>query len=364
MRRLSNKIRVSWKNQKQYNIFKSRQLIGILVLLISLYFFVVSLVQVSGFTSVYSYTLGFLFGYYSYFILAGLTYWGFSIAFNLDLYIERYLVRKYNRSFNFSWLVYLFFVCGLALIVESAQMIQANNNIFLGSKSFEASITTWWNDFTKFENPNPSLPAVNNSGVVVAILSALISSWTSYVFSIICGLIFIGYFFFYIYYGSIWTIIKNSQANKHQLKGAEILEHETKILDLDFENDHVLEQQTDDNMVDEQKTVTIAIDDVESFFDIENPFENDTDEATTFIATKIQEYNQEHNLLTKFDVRNNLSIDKRLLDPTTFEFELDIFDTLTSPLRNDRINLDVAIKPEPIEQPLVKEEEPLSHENN
>ena len=38
MRRLSNKIRVSWKNQKQYNIFKSRQLIGILVLLISLYF--------------------------------------------------------------------------------------------------------------------------------------------------------------------------------------------------------------------------------------------------------------------------------------------------------------------------------------
>ena len=77
MRRLSNKIRVSWKNQKQYNIFKSRQLIGILVLLISLYFFVVSLVQVSGFTSVYSYTLGFLFGYYSYFILGGLTYWGF-----------------------------------------------------------------------------------------------------------------------------------------------------------------------------------------------------------------------------------------------------------------------------------------------
>ena len=99
---IKSKIKTSINNQRQYRIFKSKQLIGLLIIIFASFFLVVSMVQVTGFTTLYSYTFGFLFGYYSYFILFSLVYVGLSLLFNIDIYIEKFIAKKYNRTLNFS----------------------------------------------------------------------------------------------------------------------------------------------------------------------------------------------------------------------------------------------------------------------
>ena len=339
--KLTNKLKVSFKNEKQYNIFKSKQLWGLLLTILAAYLLVVSMMQVSGFTTLYSYTFGFLLGYYSYFILFALLFVGLSTLFNLDIHIERFLARRYNRTFNLSWGAYLCLVFGIALVAESAVAISLEGKLFAGTKSFELAVLTWWKDFTGVHNPNPSLPDVWNSGLLPALVLALISSWSGYVFSILCGLLLVLYFGFYLYFGSIIGILRTAQTQKkhHWIKGEDLKEHETKILDLTFENDNVIDSKIDAELIDTKKTVTMAIANADTFFDADpvSTADSAATAETKFLETKTQEYNQHHELIKPFDIEQSLTVDQRLLDPDTFEFELDIFDTITVPITDEHL---------------------------
>lgn len=347
-KKIANKIKTSIHNRKQYQIFKSKQLIGLLIVIISTFFLAVSMVQVTGFTTLYAYTFGFLFGYYSYFILFALIYVGLSILFNIDIHIEKFIVKKYNRTLNFSWLVYLFFVIGIAMIVESSILISEENKLFLGDQMFDISLHDWWNDFTNSGNVNnAALPSTWNSGLLPSIFLSLIGSWSGLAFTIICGILFVFHFVFYIYFGSIIAIIRNSHTQKHKLKGQELVDHDTKILDLEFENDNnIIESKTDEDLVDFKKTVTISIDNVDNFFDVENPEIISENTQTDFLQMKTQEFNQQNNLIQDFNIEENLGVDQRLLNPETFEFELDIFDTITAPISNETITTEVNVENE------------------
>ena len=50
---IKNKIKNSINNQRQYRIFKSKQLMGLLIMIFASFFLVVSMVQVTGFTTLY-----------------------------------------------------------------------------------------------------------------------------------------------------------------------------------------------------------------------------------------------------------------------------------------------------------------------
>ena len=334
---IKSKIKTSINNQRQYRIFKSKQLIGLLIIIFASFFLVVSMVQVTGFTTLYSYTFGFLFGYYSYFILFSLVYVGLSLLFNIDIYIEKFIAKKYNRTLNFSWIAYLFCVIGISLVVESSILIHQEQKLFLNFEIFDITIHDWWSNFSNPEFTNPALPSVWNAGVLPSIFLSVIGSWSGLIFTIIIGFIFIFYFIFYVFYGSIITIIKNSQVEKHRLKGQELVEHDTKILNLDFENENTLDSKTDEDLADFKKTVTISINNVDNFFDVENQELISENTQTDFLQMRTQEFNQKNNLIEDFDIDESLNVDQRLFEPETFEFELDIFDTITAPISNEII---------------------------
>ena len=118
-------------------------------------------------------------------------------------------------------------------------------------------------------------------------------------------------------------------------------------MDLEFENDNnIIESKTDEDLVDFKKTVTISIDNVDNFFDVENPEIISENTQTDFLQMKTQEFNQQNNLIQDFNIEENLGVDQRLLNPETFEFELDIFDTITAPISNETITTEVTVENE------------------
>lgn len=333
---LKSKLQSFYSNQKKYKIFKSKQLLGLILTILSAYFFVVSIVQVSGFTTIYSYTFGFLFGYYSYFIFVALIYFGLTLIFNIDIWIEKFLAKRYNRIFNFSWFIYLLFVIGIALVIESSIQIHKNKNAFPGVDVFELSITNWWEIFTS--SSNASLPNVQNAGFIVNLCVSLIAFWAGFPVSIIIGVICILYFGYYLYYGSLITTIKNSKIDKNKMKKAEVMEHKTRILDLSFENDNILDNKEDlKQLGDEelQKTVTIDIDNVNNIFDVNEINKEQINEE--FIKDKTTEINIKNDIAQKFNIDDKLNEEKKHISNETFEFELDIFDTITETIVDDNI---------------------------
>lgn len=325
-----NKIRTFYSNQKKYKIWQSKQFIGLLFVFFTLYFFIVSIVQVVGFTTIYSYTFGLLFGYYSYFIFAAMIYIGLTLMFNIDIRVEKYLAKKYNKILNFSWISYIFFVIGVALIIESSILTVKGKNAFPGTDIFKLSIINWWDDFTS--SSNASLPNVWNSGIIVILCISFISSWAGFPVSIIIGIIMIAYFLFYCYYGSVIKIIRSSKSNKIKLKKDEIEEHKTKVLDLSFENNNQIEGNMDfvEDKDEFKKTVTIDIDDVNNIYSVNNINQEQNNEE--FINNKTQEINIKNNQIQEFDIEEKLTNDRMLSNVNTFDFELNIFDTITEPI--------------------------------
>lgn len=342
--RIYKKAKTALNNQRQYKIFKSKQLYGLLLVLLSSYFFIVSIVQVPGFTTIYSYTFGLLFGYYSYFIFAGFIYFGLSLLIDMDKKIEKFLVKKYNRAFHFSWIVYFFFVIGVALIIESSFFIHRRGP-FPGGNVFFQTIKDWWDGgsigFTSGNQATAVLPCTINSGFIPTIFISLIASWAGFPVTLVIGIIFFFYFWFYIYFGSLLKVIQNTKHDKSKLKKREIEEHKTKVLDLSFENENVLEKPSNlDNGQKFQKTVTLSIDNVNnSIFNIEDT--NEENKNHEFIEEKTKEFNFDNNLLQDFNIEKDLEKDKKLSNPETFEFELNIFDTITAPIADNDIDSEI-----------------------
>lgn len=335
-KKIVSKLKAKINNQKQYKIFKSKQLLGLILLLVASFLFLVSIIQITGFTTIYAYSFGFIFGYYSYFLFIGFIYYGLSLLFNIDIKIEKYLVKKYNRVFNFSWLVYLFFVIGISLVVESSIIIYKSGTVFPGIKAFNLIIDNWWNSF--ISSNNAWLPQTQNQGILMSILIPSFSSWAGNPVSIFLGVVLVLYFVFYIYYGSIITILKNSKNEKYiKLKGEKLEEHKTKILDLTFEDKDVNENKEIQNniFVEDKKTVTINVNDTDNFFPFDDPF-NEENKSKDFIKDKTKEFNLKHNLTTEFDISKKEERTKsNQTNSQTFNFELDIFNTKTQPIEKE-----------------------------
>ena len=90
MNLLKNKMRTSFKNRKQYQIFQSKQFLGIVLVALMVFLMVLSFVQIPGFSTINSYTFGMLFGYYSYFFYIGFIIYGLSQILQINIRLDYY----------------------------------------------------------------------------------------------------------------------------------------------------------------------------------------------------------------------------------------------------------------------------------
>ena len=346
----AKKIKTSINNQKQYKIFESKQFLGIILIVIFAFLFVVSIVQVRGFSTINSYTIGMLFGYYSYFIYVGFITLGLCYLFQIDLKIEKFIAVKFNRKFHFSWLPYLFFAMGIALIVESIIKIIETKTAFPGTNVFKHFFNDWWNDFTNKKGTIPNstslLPDVMNAGIIVSLFMSLLVSWSGYVVSIIIGLLFVAHFVYYIVYGSIIkqirTKIFGNPNKKDTVMKKEFEEYKTKIMDLSFEDTSgIIEKPNLEIISDvEAKTNSINISNSENIFPVTNPFEEEKiKDEDEFLIEKTNQINLEKNITTEFKLDELDKTNKIIPDIETFDFELDIFKTNTNTVDIDENGL-------------------------
>ena len=329
---LSKKIKASIRNQKQYKIFESKQFIGLILLVVFSFLFVVSIVQVRGLSTINSYTIGMLFGYYSYFIYIGFIVLGLCFLFQIDVKIDKFLSAKFKRKFHFSWVPYLFFSLGVALFVESIMKAIHGHTIFPGGGAFKQFFSDWWKNFTNDYGKEPGstslLPGIMNSGIVVALFMSLLVSWSGYIVSIIIGLLFIAHFIYYIFYGSLIKRIRikmfGDPNKKDVIKKEEFKEYETKIMDLSFEDNSGMIEKPNMEILSNvnAKTTTISID-PDNIYPVENPLDNIEKNEMDFVEEKTNQINLEKNLTQEFKIE--IPDEDEHKDIETFDFELDIF---------------------------------------
>ena len=352
------KIKISINNQKQYKIFKSKEFIGLLILVLSSFLLVVSFIQVPGFSTIPGYTIGLLFGYCSYFIYVGFIILGLSMLFQIDIRIDKLIAKKFSKKLHFSWITYLFFSVGIALIVESSIQIVNNTTVFPGPGAFKNFFSDWWKSFTQYNSEtskygNPALPYTWNSGIIVCLFMSLLVSWSSYIVSIIIGVLFICYFIFYTYKGSIIKLIKNKMFGdlnrKEVINKKEFEDYKTKILDLSFEDSNLsndnnfLVNNQNDSM--EIKTTTISFDNTKSIFSNEDIVISDHDELEKqMLEEKTTQLNLKNNLTSEFNLDSFENKYKDAPEIEGFDFELDIFQTAPNTLDIDELYLDVKDK--------------------
>lgn len=333
----SKKVKAAINNQKQYKIFSSKQFIGILMIVIFAFLMVVSIVQIRGLSTINSYTIGMLFGYYSYFIYIAFICFGLCLVFQIDIRIDKFLSTKFNHKFHFSWLPYLFFCIGVALVIESIIKAINDKTIFPGFGAFKDFFSDWWYSFTNHNATQSGstslLPGIMNSGIIVSFCMSMLVSWSGYIISIIIGLLLIAHFVFYIYYGSFIKIIKMKIAGgdptkKEVVKKEEFEEYKTKLLDLSFEDQSGIVEKPDLEIIQDvkAKTTSLEISNSENLFPMSDPFSNVEDnQNTAILQEKTSQINLDKKLTKEIDLDSKVQQDL-LSNYDTFDFELDIFD--------------------------------------
>ena len=311
---LKNKVKTSFKNRKQYQIFQSKQFLGIVLVALMVFLMVLSFVQIPGFSTINSYTFGMLFGYYSYFFYVGFIIYGLSQILQINIRFEKFIATKFNRKLYFSWLLYLLFAIGIALVVESIRQWVVDKRIFPADKAFSNFFGNWWDNFSnengKIPNSNPALPGIQNQGIVISLFMALVTSWTGYIVSIIIGLLLIAYFVYYVFYGSIIKKIRYQilgKTNKREIVTKEEFEdYKTKIMDLSFEDTSSIVNKPNNEITAHisPKTSTISITNSDLMFPVDNPF-NESNETNkqNFIESKTSELNLEKNNTNSYIVK-------------------------------------------------------------
>lgn len=354
------KLKISINNQKQYKIFKSKEFIGLLILILFSFLLVVSFIQVPGFSTIPGYTIGLLFGYCSYFIYVGFIILGLSMLFQIDIRIDKLIAKKFSKKFHFSWITYLFFSIGIALIVESSIQVKNNTTVFPGPGAFKNFFNDWWKSFTQYNSEtkqygNPTLPYTWNSGIIVCLFMSLLVSWSSYIVSIIIGVLFICYFVFYTYKGSIIKLIKTKMfgdLNKKEIVDKkEFEDYKTKILDLSFEDSNLSHNNNfsinNQNDLADLKTTTISFDNTKSIFSNEDiVVNNNIDFDKQMLEEKTTQLNLKNNLTSEFNLDSFENKYKDAPEIEGFDFELDIFHTSPNTLDIDELYLDVNEKKE------------------
>lgn len=340
--KLSKKFKVMIENQKQYKILGSKQFLGILLVFVFTFLMIVSMIQIRGLSTINSYTIWMLFGHYSYFIYVGFIILGLCYLFQIDTKIDKYLSMKFNRKFYFSWFSYLIFCIGFALIIESISMLVEKKDPFPGLNSFKQFFEDWWTSFSNGNGKNPNstawLPGTDNSGIIISFFMSIIVCWSGLFVSTIIGVLFVGYFVLYIFYGSIIKIIRTKifgdPTKKEISKREDIKNHKTKMLDLSFEDNGGFTNEISygrKRQTSSTNSVELNLKDANNDFPISNPYE-EIDNEKNNNSVELQEKTKQINLKnkkTKEFVLDDNKIKKEweeLNRSKTFDFELDIFD--------------------------------------
>ncbi|MGL6125122.1 MAG: hypothetical protein ACRC1F_01370 [Metamycoplasmataceae bacterium] len=231
IKRKKNKIGKDSKNN--YHIWSSGRLSSLILIGLSILFFILSIVEVPFLSAIPKYTFGLLFGYYSFVFYLFLIYYATCKLFNINIYIIKAISKI--RVFNYSWLSFFILVFGVILIIETSIYMTNNKSPFPGVEAWNINFNTWWKDFTISENALK--PNVNNSGVLVTLVLSTLYSIGGTIVSIIFSILLIFYYVFYLFFSSPLNKFSNKKENKKKIQ-KENNEYETKIVDLSFEDDH------------------------------------------------------------------------------------------------------------------------------
>ncbi len=230
-RKKIDKTRKFQKNN--YNIWTNGRLLSLILIGSSLLFLILSIIELPILSAIPGYTVGFLFGYYSYIFYFFIIYYSICKLFNINIY----LIKKISKFkvLNYSWLNVFILTFGIMLIIETSMYINNNNAAFPGVDAWTDNFTSWWKKFTSFNDPTK--PNINNTGVVISLILSILYSIGGTIIAIIFSLLLILYFIFYLLYSSPIKKIGSKRAAK---KRAAVLnqEYETKIVDLSFEDEN------------------------------------------------------------------------------------------------------------------------------
>ena len=219
--------------KNNYNIWGNGRLSSIILIGISILFFVLSIIEIPFLSAIPGYTTGFLLGYYSYIFYIFLIYYSTCKLFNINIYLIKIISKI--RVFYYSWLNFVILILGIMLITETSIYINNGNPAFPGISAWNDNFDLWWKQFTSF---NDALkPNMNNLGIIASFILSLFNSISGTIVTIIISIVLISYFVFYTIYSSP---IKNLGIKKNKKKKEERRrkEHETKIIDLTFEDDN------------------------------------------------------------------------------------------------------------------------------
>ncbi len=216
-----------------YNIWGNGRLFSIILIGISILFFVLSIIEIPFLSAIPGYTIGFFLGYYSYIFYIFLIYYASCKLFNINIFLIKIISKV--RVFHYSWLNITILTLGVMLIVETSMYISNGNPAFPGINAWSDNFNLWWTQFTSF---NDALkPSINNLGIIASFILSLLNSIGGTIITILIAILLISYFVFYTFYSSP---IKNLGLKKQKkIKDLDIKnEHETKIIDLTFEDEH------------------------------------------------------------------------------------------------------------------------------
>ena len=229
------KIDKTRKFQKNnYNIWTNGRLLSLILIGSSLLFLILSIIELPILSAIPGYTVGFLFGYYSYIFYFFIIYYSICKLFNINIY----LIKKISKFkvLNYSWLNVFILTFGIMLIIETSMYINNNKNAaFPGVDAWTDNFTSWWKNFTSFNDATK--PNIHNTGVVISLILSILYSLGGTIVAIIFSLLLILYFIFYLLYSSPIKKIGNKRAAKKRAADLN-QEYETKIVDLSFEDEN------------------------------------------------------------------------------------------------------------------------------
>ena len=216
-----------------YKLWTNGRLFSLILLGFSILMVILSIVKVPFFSIFPGYTFGLLFGYYSYIIYLFIIYYTLTTLFNIKIYIIKFISKF--KNLYYSWLNFSILILGIIILIETSFYIHNKCTVFPGINVWKTNFNNWWESFTT--NKNPLLPNMNNSGIIINIITSLLYSIGGVIITIIISFLLIFYFIFYLFFSSPLKKINNIKTQKIEEKRKK-KEHETKIVNLSFEEEN------------------------------------------------------------------------------------------------------------------------------
>ncbi|MGL4343470.1 MAG: hypothetical protein ACRCRZ_02815 [Metamycoplasmataceae bacterium] len=263
------------KKKLNYNIYNRKKVLGTIFLILFSFLFILCFVQLPYLTTIHSYTIGYLFGNYSYFIYLVFIFKSLDLIFNINIHIQKYLKKYFKKiNFHFTTINFIILILGIAFISEGIYNWVNISQQQVGIEIWEINFNNWWNNF--ISSKNVLLPNFKNQGVMIIFLVTLFSFWSGFLVVILVGVALVSYSIFSFLNGSLIEKIKQLIKGKENKK-REKQEHLEKIVDLGFEDKNpILNEKETKKMVKEKeiekfdKTEIFPFDDPFSKNEIEN----------------------------------------------------------------------------------------------